>query len=78
MAKTPRPTDAEQTPSQQPLNAASDNGGEQMGGPRSPERIAARAYELYEARGESDGQDFDDWLAAERELSSPSHDERPE
>jgi hypothetical protein len=37
---------------------------------RSPERIAARAYELYLARGGSDGQDFDDWLAAERELSS--------
>jgi hypothetical protein len=28
-----------------------------------------RAYELYLARGGSDGQDFDDWLAAERELT---------
>jgi hypothetical protein len=34
------------------------------------ERIAARAYELYLARGRSDGQDWDDWLTAERELSS--------
>jgi hypothetical protein len=35
------------------------------------ERIASRAYELYLARGGSDGQAWDDWLAAERELSSP-------
>jgi hypothetical protein len=45
-----------------------------VGAPHSsaqpPERIAARAYELYLARGASDGMDFDDWLTAERELSS--------
>ena len=35
----------------------------------NPERISARAYELYLARGGSDGQAWDDWLAAERELS---------
>ena len=34
------------------------------------DRIAMRAYELYLARGASDGGDFDDWLAAERELST--------
>ena len=34
-----------------------------------PERISARAYELYLARGAADGQAWDDWLAAERELS---------
>lgn len=32
------------------------------------DRIAMRAYELYLARGGSDGGDFDDWLAAEREI----------
>ena len=32
------------------------------------DRVAERAYELYLARGASDGQDFDDWLTAEREL----------
>jgi len=42
----------------------------------SAERVALRAYELFLARGGSDGQDFDDWLAAERELSSgPSQSE---
>jgi hypothetical protein len=33
------------------------------------DRIALRAYELYLARGGADGRDFDDWLAAEREMS---------
>ncbi|HEY2433189.1 MAG TPA: DUF2934 domain-containing protein [Vicinamibacterales bacterium] len=32
-------------------------------------RIAMRAYELFLARGGADGRDFDDWLAAERELT---------
>jgi len=34
------------------------------------DRIAARAYELYLARGASDGMAIEDWLAAERELST--------
>jgi hypothetical protein len=33
------------------------------------ERVAQRAYELYLARGCGEGQDLDDWLCAERELS---------
>jgi hypothetical protein len=32
------------------------------------EGIERRAYELYEARGRTDGHDWDDWLQAEREL----------
>jgi hypothetical protein len=36
------------------------------------DRVALRAYELYLARGGSDGRDFDDWLAAERELGLKS------
>ena len=30
--------------------------------------IAQRAYEIYQSRGGTDGQDMDDWLQAEREL----------
>ena len=30
------------------------------------QRIAEKAYELYEKRGPSHGHDLDDWLAAER------------
>jgi hypothetical protein len=35
-----------------------------------PNRVAQRAYELYLARGGSDGRDMDDWLNAERELGN--------
>lgn len=38
------------------------------------ERIAMRAYELYLARGASDGAALDDWLTAEREVSSTGPD----
>jgi hypothetical protein len=34
----------------------------------SEAEIAARAFELYLARGCQDGRDLDDWLQAEREL----------
>jgi len=34
------------------------------------DRVAMRAYELYLARGGGDGGDFEDWLAAEREVGS--------
>jgi hypothetical protein len=33
------------------------------------DRVAQRAYELYLARGCGEGQDLDDWLCAEREIS---------
>jgi hypothetical protein len=36
------------------------------------ERIAARAYELYQRRGGEDGDAMEDWLAAEREFSNRS------
>lgn len=36
--------------------------------PDEQSRIAHRAYELYLERGGSHGQDWDDWLAAEREI----------
>ena len=33
------------------------------------DRVAQRAYEIYLARGCQEGQDLDDWLCAERELT---------
>jgi hypothetical protein len=35
------------------------------------ERIRSRAYELYEQRGGNHGNDLDDWLQAEWELTQP-------
>ncbi len=34
------------------------------------ERIAQRAYELYEQRGGQEGSELEDWLQAEREIRS--------
>ena len=41
------------------------------GGRARPSRdeIARLAYHFYETRGRRDGQDVDDWLAAEQELT---------
>lgn len=40
--------------------------------PHSPtyDEIAEAAYQRYLRRGRSDGQDFEDWLEAERELKT--------
>lgn len=38
------------------------------------ERIRRRAYEIYEQRGRQDGQEVEDWLRAEQEVSSESLD----
>ena len=42
------------------------------------DRVAARAYELYLARGGSHGNDWEDWLTAEREIVGrrPESEER--
>ena len=42
--------------------------------PPSREAIARLAYQFYEARGEHDGRDVDDWLSAEQALTR--HDRR--
>jgi len=42
------------------------------------EDVERRAYELYEQRGREDGYDWDDWLAAERELRGSSEAETRE
>lgn len=51
-----------------------------MGDEALHQRIAEKAYELYHKRGESHGQDLDDWLEAERlvlsEIGSQAHSEK--
>jgi hypothetical protein len=44
----------------------------------SVEEIAVRAYELYEARGRTDGAQVDDWLRAEQQLLESSLAAAPE
>jgi hypothetical protein len=36
------------------------------------QRIAERAYELYEKRGGEPGRDQEDWFQAERDLTQPT------
>jgi hypothetical protein len=59
-SSTPNPTG---TPAPSPATPA--RGGST---PPTHEQIAARAYEIYLARGGFDGRSEDDWLQAEREL----------
>lgn len=40
------------------------------------ERIAKRAYELYEQRGRQDGRELEDWLEAEELVRKEMHDAR--
>lgn len=44
------------------------NAGETAAANIDRQRVAQRAYELYLARGGSDGQAMEDWLIAEQEL----------
>ena len=50
--------------------SGNSNGNGSHGDNPNPDRISMRAYELYLARGGSDGQAVEDWLAAERELTA--------
>lgn len=59
-------TPANQPGSPKPRHDVSING--------DAERIAARAYELYLARGGTHGSDWEDWLTAERELTGTHSD----
>jgi hypothetical protein len=38
------------------------------------QQIQQRAYELYDQRGRTDGQDLEDWLQAEREIKGTQTD----
>jgi len=52
------------------MGATPEMAGDTTMGSSDRERIAARAYELYQARGGADGQAEEDWFTAERELGS--------
>ena len=46
-------------------------GGQRNEGGTNHERIAARAYQRYLARGSESGHDLEDWLEAEQEVCEP-------
>ena len=49
-------------------NGTSQNTGDVMVADIDRDLVSQRAYERYVERGREDGQDLEDWLAAEREL----------
>lgn len=67
MAK-PRKRDFANTPVNSPETGAAQHTGDIAAATLDRDRVAARAYEIYQERGGTDGMDLDDWLQAEREL----------
>ena len=65
MAKTRR---KENSDSAAEMPAAPQSAGDTVAAAVDRDRVAARAYELYLARGAANGDAMEDWLAAEREL----------
>ena len=65
MAKNRRKSSGDTSPE---VDAAPQAAGDTTAATPARDRVAMRAYELYVARGGSDGQALDDWIAAEREL----------
>jgi len=69
MAKSRKREHSDPSASESLAATANDYGGNGQQRTPDPDRISMRAYELYLARGGNDGQAWDDWLAAERELT---------
>jgi hypothetical protein len=57
-------------------NAISDVGPEKRKSPVEIEAIGRRAYEFYERRGYVDGDDVEDWLLTEQEVSGDSRQDK--
>ena len=72
MAKTRKRTESATIVADAPANRPEPRQGASPNG--TPDRIAARAYELYLARGGAHGSDWEDWLTAERELAGTRSD----
>ena len=53
----------------------SDMGAQECKTTPSPEEIRHRAYEIYNERGGTDGNDLEDWFQAERELQEKYREE---
>ena len=57
-------------PESDATNGAPQSAGDTTVANADRDRVAERAYQLYLSRGGADGQALDDWLQAERELST--------
>ena len=66
------PVDLASVTAVEPISSAADMGGVSAESHYQPnyDDIAQKAYERYLKRGGADGGDFDDWIEAERELTT--------
>ena len=66
------PTDRASVTTVEAMATAADMSGRSPSGGSRPsaDEIAQLAYQRYLSRGGADGSDFDDWIEAERELTS--------
>jgi Protein of unknown function (DUF2934) len=66
------PVDVASVTAVEPLDAAADMGSVSAAPRYQPtyDDIAQKAYERYLNRGATDGRDFEDWIEAERELTT--------
>ena len=79
-SRTPKTSSQPENYASEPatVDQASDTGvprgdstrNDSMGSEPSEEEIRIRAYRRYLDRGGTDGQDFEDWIEAERELKT--------
>ena len=69
MAKSRKRTPDEATPDPSTNQIDAPDPGTDASSNGHADRIAERAYELYLARGGAHGNDWEDWLTAEREIS---------
>jgi hypothetical protein len=76
IADTPRPTAIEGSGVEENTETTETDRGSVRSLTPTYEQIARRAYELYLARGERPGDERDDWLTAEKELSEKSRENR--
>jgi hypothetical protein len=66
MPRTNKPTNGSTEPPKPARSSKKANGSPESF--NDPDKVARRAYEIYQRRGGNHGADVDDWLEAEREL----------
>ena len=74
MAKSRKRTLDEATPEPSTNQPVAPEAGADIASNGHADRIAERAYELYLARGGEHGNDWEDWLTAEREITGARRD----
>ena len=68
MSKQSKPSPSANPPASRPSPGATGNDDSRSAPVSTHDQIAARAYEIFIARGQQHGRDLEDWQQAESEL----------